>query len=219
MGKRAAYIGRIIACLVALAFLGGGTYLFVHGWRLNRKLDEAKEAELIRLDVNLSQPGVYKGTLLRKFAGSHHEVLRLFVTPGFASEEEATTAFDGLEAYLILRDARGGAVFQDQIASDYFRYDPSLGSAQAFVMLSRALKGEYAFTLEVKKGAAALTGRKQTLVCKHHMCGVEYLSAAILELLGAAAWVVGGLILSAILLWAHLRKRRRGRKLPGNASS
>ena len=66
-------------------------------------------AEPIRLDVDLSKPGDYRGEFHHTFVGAHGQNLEVETASGFPSQDAAAAAIEGIvgsETFSILTTAK-----------------------------------------------------------------------------------------------------------------
>ncbi len=195
----------VVATLFGFAAIGGGALLLTKSWLQCRAL--AAE-ESLRLEVDLSSPGVYRGKLQQQSVPEHGQQLRLIVDPPFASSDEARKLLAGLVGSVEIRRPDGKVCAHREFRAKEFPFQFSrapiedLGSCRGFAEippqvpylffdLSAAGLDACDFTLEVIKGPAAMKGRSQTIIGKTVWCTTTS---------DSPKWL-GGLVIAAGLMF------------------
>ena len=212
MSKKCAFC-RVMAGVIVLAFAGAGLHFYTQGVRSNQKADRTKEAETIRLDVDISKTDEYQGVFRHAHDSFHGPSLTLRVTPGFATVEEAQAAFHGFGAEMRWHGADGRIAFKQPLTPDHIAARTIDGDIEIHTARGILPMGTYAFALDVANPAPKLAGRKQTLLGRYEFCGLEYFPGALLRLIGIACRIVGGVVLLILLMIYRIRRNRR-RDLP-----
>jgi hypothetical protein len=168
-------------------------------------------AEPIRLPVDLSVRGTYAGSMHCISGAPHGLWLVLESQPPFEAEAEAQDALSGLNAVLFSERAgeeRHELTFDGQDLVRPGMAEP--GEPWPAFSVAPPPRGEYAVTLEVVDPAPGMAGRRQELVARYQLCGLEGLVAkmtwgvAAVWLVIAAAGMYAGYRLSF-----HPRRRER----------
>jgi len=167
-------------------------------------------AEPVRMRVDLSTRGEYRGTFQGAFATAHAEEILLNVAPPFESPENARSATEGLALELKVADT-SGRVLRNRTSgkNDYLREARSAGQVLLFSFAPVDREG-LGFTLTVVEPSPALQGRSQQLTARYVLCGVEKAGA----MMGFAV-STGGLLLGVILTavaWQLFRRSMVGNK-------
>jgi hypothetical protein len=187
----------------AILFFGIGALVSSRDWR--RECEAAQVAEPIHLTVDVSKPGEILGEFHQTFRAACSGYLQIVPQSPPSSEKEALALIKGLRGHFSIvgydrRDvhergiAEAGFValpidkdhWAPALERDYFSFD----------------KGVYQIRLVVDHGAPALAGVPHSLVARYGLCGIEYVPAQILSLIGIVGCIIGGIILLAVALIA-----------------
>ncbi len=198
-------IGRTLLGLVCLTALLGAVVYGVQAWRLD--VDAWHAAEPCRVTVDLSREGRYEAPFHQEYAGSHSEWLVLEVEPPFASPEEAQDAPEGLALKVWLEDDDGEAFETEATAADLLTLAGWGTAPWPALKIAPLARGDYRLELEVLALAKGLAGRKQQIVARYELCGLEGLIDT--GLTGAAVVCSVVALAGGRWLWAIIRRSRR----------
>lgn len=194
--------GRIVAGTVAGVILCFGANFFVDSVKLRREADEARIAEPIRLQVDLSKPGVYSGKLHQTFVNAHGNYLHIMLDRPLASRDEAAAIVAGLRGSLSIADMNGTVVCEDRFDASRI-YGVPLVDREHWVPaieFGHFAKGDYMLKIVIVEGAPRLSGVPHAIVGHYALCGMEYVVSTIAIWLGIACCMVAGVIFLFIVI-------------------
>ncbi len=185
------------AILLAIAMPSASISLEV--WQDCQKLEAARP---MVMDVDLSQPGLFKADLQQTGARCCGQIfyVRLAAaadnpSPFPSGNSTATELFDGLVAKLIVERLDGSTCAEFDL-QHYDGIDRETGAMQIVGMHRPEFpNGKYKARIEVTTPAAALAGLKQTIYGRYKLCGLEYCPAYIFGLISLATGLPGVLLL------------------------
>jgi hypothetical protein len=195
--------GRIIASTLACAILGFSIYLFFSSAETRRLADEARLAQPIRLKMDFSKPGSYKGEFRHTFIGSHDGFLEIVTEPPQKSMQDAQKIAEGLTGRFSIIGPKGAVVDErrfDLKSIGAFETEPGRWVTVVGRDRFRFEKGVYELRLTVDKGAPRLAGVPHFLVARYGLCGLEHVAAQIVWMMAVAGCVIAALILLPVAL-------------------
>jgi len=206
--------GRIVVGIVVAVILLFSIPLFFTSADIRRRADKARTAELMRLKVDLSKPGVYSGTFNHDFEAAHGNYVQIVTNVPSASYEQAEAIVEGLVGHLAVTgfDQQGGYE-QEFGPKDYDCMRADDGRWAPVVRFHCSTAGNYRLKFTVGKGAPKLAGIPQALVVRYEICGLEYLVANLACLLGIAGCTVAGVIILLIVI-VTMKKRHSSTRTP-----
>jgi hypothetical protein len=207
--------GRIVAGVVATVILGVGVNFLIVGAECRTKADAAKVAEPIRLAVDLSKPGVYTGRLHHTFVNAHSNYLEIVTDSPLVSPENAQSIVEGLTGQLTIRAPQGAVVTESTFGPEFRCIQLDSDHWTPIIDFGHFAEGDYDLDFTVNTGAAQLVGVRHSLVGRYRLCGMEYMPAGVLWLLGIAGCVVFGLI-SLVVAIVTVRKNKSPCQGPSN---
>ena len=215
-GARSWTIGRAFLAAVTAGAVLLGVRALRDTARMGARIEEARQAVLLDLPLELRRPGGIEADLHAGFGPAHGVIVALEVSPPFYGSEEARLGLEGLALTIRLRDEEhpadpeeppaaitGSDLVRDLAASSY-----PAGRFPLFGVGSTP-PGHYRLSLEVRS-PAGLPGRTARLVSRYELCGLEQLSAT-----AVMAWAWSCLFLAGIcgsLLAARIAGDRRRRR-------
>jgi hypothetical protein len=201
---------RIVLACIGIASLSIGILLVFKAWSYRQQLDEWQVFEPIRMKVDLSQPGVYTGKFVQTFTGSHGQCLHLELDETFSSEKEMSELLRGFKCSVSITDEDANAVLdQDFSDTDFVFWGMYGGPKVPQLRLWRTALGEYDLKLLVIEGAPGLAGRRQVLVGRYLMCGMELMPVFVMGA-GAFVFINIGIAVGVILKCTGKKKRTEG---------
>jgi len=199
--------GRIVAgAVAALVLVIAANFLFASAQARSRA-DAARVAEPIRLAVDFSKPGTYTGKLNHTFCNACSDYLEIITESPLTSRESAMEIAEGLKGHLTIAEPQGTVITEQS-------FGPKFGCTQVasdrwvpIIDFGHFPEGVYNLNITVDAGVPRLTGIPHSLVGRYQLCGIEYIPAEILRLLG-----IGGCSLSAliglVIVVVTVKKRR-----------
>jgi hypothetical protein len=165
--------------------------------------------ESIRLQVDLSKPGSYRGAFVQTCNVSLGEYLYVETQHEFASGDEALELVKGIRGTLSVTDSNGESVvnydFSDTDFVEQQIVSESFGPGLRIQALS---KGEYSLNLTVLQPAPGLANVNHMLVGRHLLCGCRFIPAAIGLLAGIACIGVSIIIITVVVIFTLKRRKR-----------
>jgi hypothetical protein len=80
-------------------------------------------------------------------------------------------------------------------------------------------EGDYEMRLTIDRGAPQLAGVPQVLVARYEICGMEYMLAQFIWLIGAAGCSLAGILIFAIVVVTIVKRRRANRDVTWQSES
>ena len=202
--------GRIIASTIALAILALGVCLLSASRQMRRRVDAARVAEPIRMQVDLSKPGEFVGEFVHTFVNAHYEKVRIETDPPFATPEQAQASIEGLQAQVTFATPEGDVVSERELSADSCSWSwVKDGEAVPAFGFHGLQTGTYQLKLTIERGAPALADIPQTLVARYGLCGLEYAPPEITRWMSVACFIIAGTIALTIVSAAIGKRRSR----------
>jgi hypothetical protein len=213
---------RIVLGVVAVVLLIFGVSWLFESVDYHRRAVEAEAAELIHLEVDLSKPGTYAGTLAKAFPPAHSHALLLKTDPCFNSQEAAEAAFQGLTGHLTIVDPQGETVFDNDLNATSF-YARGLGDGTwepTLIAHGHFPDQPCQLTLVVDIPASNLDGVPQVLVGRNFFCGVEFLVGYIVWWLGIISCMLAGILgFLVVVITVAVRRRQPATSAPADSTT
>jgi len=180
-------IARIVGVFIAIGGIGVSILCALDAMRENAKLEQARDGRPMEATIDLSQPDETTVPFHQTFSRSHGEVLCVEFDHNIDAEADLDELFAGLFAKVVIKDSDGKEIESleiDNTSAQVWNDNIMLAYFHPFD------EGEYAATIRVESGAAALAGKQQTLYAKYQLCGLE----GAIVLIGFAFAFVAGLV-------------------------
>ncbi len=217
---RSGFSGVIVRAILCIVSAVAGVLGLLVGWAGFSLYIDIKNAESVRLPIDLSKPGEYRGRFRRRFITEHGEQLRVEVNPGFESQEEMLAALEGFAGRLTIAKADGDAIHQEDVTARTFseaRFPGCGGHAPMplhtpFLICKPETRTfeECTITLTVAEPAAGMQRIEQQLVSKCVFCRT---AEGLKKLFHGAFGIVGGaLVMVSLLLGRSFAKRLKAAK-------
>jgi hypothetical protein len=195
--------GRIVAGAIGAAILFVAVAALVSSHEQRRDADAALIAEPVHLKVDISKPGQFSGEFRQTFRAACTGYLQIVPESLPSSEKEALSLLKGLRGHFSIVSHDGAVAYERGFGSAGFvaipvekdRWVPALERGRFSFD-----KGVYEIRGVVDHGAPALAGVPHSLVARYGLCGLEYVPAQILSLIGIIGCVIAGLILLPVAL-------------------
>jgi hypothetical protein len=196
---------RILATILGAALLLGALDLFLEAHQAFQLVEQWREAEPVRMEVDLSKAGKYSGVFHHTYPGAHGVWIHLETTPALPWGRDYSKIFDGLEARLSLIDNRGKLVQMVEWASEET-------SGTILTLDPTAEQGDYGLVLEVVEPALGLKDIRQELTGSYMMSGMEVLPAAMIRLAGIVVGGIGITIIAVVVVITLKRRKKTSTK-------
>lgn len=202
------HVGCVIAICLGVALCVASACCFIISQRASRRLEAARDARPVWMEVDLSRRDVYHAPFEQTFLGSHSQELFLQLPPEALRSEAAQDVLESLNARVVIKDAHGLEVLSENLANITVPASSSDGQIR-LTYLPTFPKGSYVLELTIAEGVVALDGIPQHVGAKYVFCGLETLAAAIPFLIAIGMLVLAAAIFLVLLIMSRLRKRRR----------
>ena len=204
--------GRIVTGVVAAVILLLAVPLFFTSADIRRRADEAQAADLLRLNADLSKPGVYSGKFKHNFSPAHGNCVQILTGLPSTSYEETAAIVEGMTGCLTITRLDDGVSYKQNFGPKHFESMWFDNATRVPVIRFRCSREtSYELKLAVEKGASRLVGVPHTVVVRYEICGMEYMSAAFLWLIGVAGCSIAGIIILVIVV-VTIKKRRAAKR-------
>jgi hypothetical protein len=207
LGLRKRPWGRIVAGAVAALILVIAVNFLFASAQARSRADAARVAEPIRLAVDFSKPNTYMGKLSHTFCNACSDCLEIVTESPFASPEDAMKIAEGLKGRLTITDSQGTVITERSFGPEIRCTQVASGRWVPIIEFGYFPEGTYDLKLSIDAGAPLLVSVPHTLVGRYQLCGIEYIPAQILWLLG-----IGGCSLSVliglVIVVVTVKKRR-----------
>ncbi|MHC4364700.1 MAG: hypothetical protein ACYSU6_07770 [Planctomycetota bacterium] len=207
--ERRISIGTSIILALGVIFACAGVFFLVESHNYSRQVRKWMADESIRLQVDLSKPGSYRGAFVQTCNVSLGEYLYVETQHEFASGDEALELVKGIRGTLSVTDSNGESVvnydFSDTDFVEQQIVSESFGPGLRIQALS---KGEYSLNLTVLQPAPGLANVNHMLVGRHLLCGCRFIPAAIGLLAGIACIGVSIIIITVVVIFTLKRRKR-----------
>lgn len=208
-------IGRIVALILAVGFLGVAGWCGVEAWFWGSSFYEWLEARPTEMMVDLSQSGTTTAAFHQTCSIAHGEVIYLECELSVESGEGIAELFDGLSGSLAIVDQTGTEVERFEIDSSTVW----MGDRELMLVRFKPFPtGDYTMSLQIDSGAASLAGNPVKMFARYQLCGLEQAPAVIN---GVIAFVAGfiGIVLLAWVMPALLQEGIWGRAEVANPTT
>ncbi len=200
--------GRIIAYAVAGLLCAVGVFFLITSYRCRGDFNRWQTARPLDIAVDMSKPGSFAGAFKQTCQISHGEALCLLLPSNMVSAATWTNMVSDVRFVAQIQDASGKEMLREEFTGSLFWRDYLLDGAIPLLQFAPFEKGEYRLTLTVTEGAPALQGIPQRLIARYMLCGLEMLPAFIAMFIGAASFVLAGIVALVTVLVVR-RKRRK----------
>lgn len=204
----AVVIGLILTCIISTVLAVDG----FRSWLRYRHIDSAAAlAEPLRMPVDLSKTGTYRGSFEQLFRHTCQQQFRLDFDGAPTALDDWTSRLEGLKATFTLVTTNGSKMFSETLDED--TVIPVLKTATGIVWASGirrapASKAVYQVVLDVESPAPRLAGSSQFLISRYELCGLETMRTGILGIVStvfAAAAVVSAFVAFQVFKRSRLR--------------
>ncbi|HND56091.1 MAG TPA: hypothetical protein PLV92_26930, partial [Pirellulaceae bacterium] len=175
---------------------GATAYLAAESWRKYEDFDSWIEARPIDLAVDFSRPGTFRGPFRQTCQSAHGE--GLYVHVDGLKDDETIPELTDLDAVFTIRDGAGNVIAAGKLHGAHESIY-GLRAGRLVADLHPFVTGDYEATVEVRRGAAWLAGKPQTLRGRYHLCGLERMGADIAMFLASAAGMIGAVVTMFVL--------------------
>ncbi len=204
--RRRLRVAEILGWLFVAALLGGAIGFAVDAGRRSRQFNRWVADVPTNFAVDLSKPGRTTATFRQTCDISHSEVLLLRVETDVSKTGDPAELLDGLAGRIAIVDRSGREVF-GEVLEDQPTYEPQPAGFIGLTRFHPFPVGDYTIRLDVRHGAPALAGRRQTLLARYEFCGIEQMPVLASEFF-ALVTAVPGLILATVLIFQRVRRSR-----------
>jgi len=209
--KRPMPWGRILLGIFTVVFLILAINLFVTSRKIHNKLEQARTAEPLRIDANLSVPGTYTGKLIQTYFWG--QIVYIKPAQAFKSQHDTTAALAGLSGSVEIADSNGLIVINKEFNADTMVVR-GYGISPELCYLREFPEGEYTVHFKILNGASALTTVPYLVYSCYNFCGMETLPVG-LCFVYAMGFLLISIILVSIILIVTLFKRRKAKLIQG----
>ena len=183
-------IRRVLSSIVAAGLIAAAVYFALEYRRMDRSFHEWIDARPVTMAVDLSRPGNFSAPFRQTCQISHAEAFYLTVRPLPKGDRDNSQPLHGLDATITISDNDGNEIASLEMATGI----SSTADPDAPIRLAQFApfaNGDYTVTIDVRNGAAALSGTEQTVHAEYLLCGLERLPAAIARFLAFACGISG----------------------------
>jgi hypothetical protein len=196
-----------VAAVIAVILLLVAVFLFIKARQGFRRYEQWRQAEPVRMEVDLSQPGRYTAPFHHTCRCSHGGVLFHLETHQAAMDKgEHANRFEGLKGKISLVDSAGEVVHEADFAAADLLASFDLPAPE----------GVYSLVVEVTEAAKDLEGMEQALTARYLLCGMEVMPAPIYGLWGMLSTLLGvGIVAGAVIVTLKRRASHDTGSMPG----
>jgi hypothetical protein len=160
---------RILAGLAGAAVMVFAASFGLKGWDDMEKVEEAYAGEFIRLEVDLSKPGEYRGKFDQTFVSEHGQAL-VIASEAF-SKAPYRLALKELRLLVTVRTEAGEVKHKQEVKGEEIEERDYWDDMQIFIPMPAFPEGAYELVIRVNKGAPGMADLKQVLVGKYTVTG------------------------------------------------
>lgn len=187
-------------------FAGLGVVLLILAYGMYKEFFEWVEARPVDLEIDVSQPGTYRGAFTQTCEISHAELLCLAFPEEILEKTQSLDLVKELRFDATITDKAGKTVVSDSFAGEPLWGGQLFCGAIPVVRFHPFRKGDYLLTLEITQGQPDMVDTPVRFIARYELCGMEMMPAFMTASLG------GILIALAGFIWLVMRVRSRCRK-------
>jgi hypothetical protein len=165
---------RVLVGLIGAALIVVAASFALEGYDGMGKVDEAYAGEFIRLDVDLSKPGEYRGKFEQTYVSEHGQAL--VIRSEVFSKAPHGLALKELRALVTVRTEAGEVKHEQEVVGEELTERDYWDDMQIFIPMPAFPEGPYELVVRVTRGAPGCADVKQTLVGKYTVTGQDSFS-------------------------------------------
>lgn len=179
-------VGKVALYIIFLVLLAGGSFGTYIGYYFVRLYHNAINYEAARMPIDLATQGEYTCAFNQKYLATYGKQFRFIVNPSFSSEEQMHGALKDLKTHILIINAAGEKILDEDITLQNFLEDDSPDcrwyipmqdfTPYVFFREFDAIGKNSRLKLTVISPAILLKGKTQQLVVKNVLCRTESLN-------------------------------------------